>query len=556
MRDELRILYDGTDAAGTAAAQALARHAPSELGVSLGELGACGEVADALGNRPPARLLLLSHAAAPAVRGALEDRGWPIPLVTAFTGGWPDELPAFFAAYSASEGLLVSTGAYWEGTGRLPGTALAPWGVDRDVFRVTRAIDSRKHVILWTGPADEPARTGYDQLIAPMARRIRDRWHHDCELLPLAPRVLAPSPAARSAWYNAGTIFVCASRAEGTSQPALEAAACGCTVIGTRVGVLPELIVDGENGLLIDRDLATLFRALETATHDYRRLAHRMQADIDRWSWAERSRPFLAPPPAPPPPAGPDLSAEVTVFVTSIGASSYAACRELLRRQDCRFRLEVLENVRPLEEALQQMLDTCATPYFVQVDEDMLLYPDAVRTLYARITATGPAVAMVVGQLYDVHLGRCIQGVKIARHDIARRYPWRGQPSVIHRLSGLIADGYRVEELPVADWRAPAGVVGLHATHATPEELYARYRKLERLRREFPQQLDWLEPYPVAWLGRILAERSRADLHALLGVIAGALDPSRVGEASPHRAELEALARYLETLGAGGRLRP
>jgi hypothetical protein len=559
MPGELRILHDGRDSASADAAPALARCAPPDLAASIGALDAEGDVAPALGARPPSRILLLSHAAAPAVRAAMEGRGWRVPLVTAFSGGWPDDLPAFFEAYAASDALLVSNRACWEGTGQLPGTRLAPWGVDREVFRVTRPITSRAHVILWTGPAGEPERTGYARLVEPLARDIRTWWGLGCELRPVAAGAAAPLPAARAAWYNAGTIFVCASRSEGTSLAALEAAACGCAVVGTRVGVLPELIMDGENGLLIERDLDTLLRTVEVATRDYRRLAHRMQTDIERWSWTERSRPFLEPPP-PPAPAGPDLSAEVTVFVTSIGAPGYAACRELLRRQDCTFRLEALEGIRPLSTALQRMLDTCATPYFVQVDEDMLLYPEAVRTLHARLAAAGPDVAVVAGQLYDPHLGRCIQGVKIARHAIARRYPWRDAPSVLHRLERLTADGYRVEELPVADPRAPAGALGLHGTHATPQELYARYRRLERLRREFPQHLAWLDPYPTVWLGRVLAERSPADLHALLGVVAGALDPSSAGEWSPdaaaRRAELEALARYLETLGLGDRSRP
>jgi hypothetical protein len=556
MADELRVLHDGAAAAGAAAARALVRFAPPELTVSLGELDASGDVAAALGDQPPARILLLSHAAAPAVRAALEGRGWPVPLVTAFTGGWPDELPAFFAAYTASDALLVSTRSYWEGTGRLRGTRLAPWGVDRDVFRVSRPIDGRPPVVLWTGPADDPERTGYARLVEPLVHELRQRRGLGCELLPLAPRVPAPSPAARAAWYNTGTVFVCASRTEGTSQAALEAAACGCTVVGARVGVLPELVMDGDNGLLVDRDPAALLRAVEAAARDYPRLAHRMQADIERWSWAERSRPFLEPPPAPAP-AGPDLSAEVTVFVTTIGAPSYPACRELLRRQDCTFRLEVLEGIKPLRVALQRMLDTCQTPYYVQVDEDMLLRPDAVRTLHGGISAAGPEVAMVVGQLYDVHLGRCIRGVKIARNDISRHYPWGDQPSVLHRLTGLIADGFRIEELPVADHRAPADALGLHGTHASPEALYARYRGLARLRRDFPVQLGWLDPYPAVWLEEALTHRSPADVHALLGWLAGALGSPRAGDDAPHpspppRTELEALARYLETLGLGG----
>src|SRR5690348_11399473 len=79
----------------------------------------------------------------------------------------------------------------------------------------------------------------------------------------------------------------------------------------------------------------------------------------------------------------PDLSAEVTAFVLTVGAPSFDECMRRLDRQDCRFRREVIDHVAPMSQALQCMLDRCETPYFIQVDEDMLLYPHAVRTLHA-----------------------------------------------------------------------------------------------------------------------------------------------------------------------------
>jgi glycosyltransferase involved in cell wall biosynthesis len=92
-----------------------------------------------------------------------------------------------------------------------------------------------------------------------------------------------------AAWYNAGTVLVCASEEEGTPNPALEAAASGCTVVSTAVGNMPELIRDGQNGYLVERRLDALAAAVMQAVEEYPRLAAEMQKDIASWDWRARS---------------------------------------------------------------------------------------------------------------------------------------------------------------------------------------------------------------------------------------------------------------------------
>jgi hypothetical protein len=58
-----------------------------------------------------------------------------------------------------------------------------------------------------------------------------------------------------------------------------------------------------------------------------------------------------------------DLTTDVTVFVTTVGVPSFPDCIE---RQDCRFRLRVIERVAPMSAAFQAMLDQCDTPYYVR----------------------------------------------------------------------------------------------------------------------------------------------------------------------------------------------
>jgi glycosyltransferase involved in cell wall biosynthesis len=63
-----------------------------------------------------------------------------------------------------------------------------------------------------------------------------------CAFQPATPEV--------AAWLRAIDIFVLPSSSEAFSNALLEAMACGCCPVGSRVGGTPELIEDGERGLL------------------------------------------------------------------------------------------------------------------------------------------------------------------------------------------------------------------------------------------------------------------------------------------------------------------
>jgi glycosyltransferase involved in cell wall biosynthesis len=77
----------------------------------------------------------------------------------------------------------------------------------------------------------------------------------DCLFEPATPHV--------AEWLQAIDIFVLPSLSEALSNSLMEAMACGCAVAASRVGGNPELVKDGETGLLFEpRDAAGLAEAL------------------------------------------------------------------------------------------------------------------------------------------------------------------------------------------------------------------------------------------------------------------------------------------------------
>lgn len=227
---------------------------------------------------------------------------------------------------------------------------------------------------------------------------------------------------------------------------------------------------------------------------------------------------------------GADLSAQVTVFVTTVGAASFGACMAHLEAQDAVAQVEVIEGVAPLQRALQLMLDRCTTPYFVQVDEDMLLEPDSIRRLYELMGREWPNVAILVGQLHDDHLGRPIEGVKLHRLEFVGQFPWSEYRSVLERNDAIVAAGHRIARRPIAG-TGERMTFGVHAPDRTPASIFDRYRHLERLRRTRPDEVEWFADYPAEFLRRVLDGGDEADYYALMGILAAAAEEAGAGAA-------------------------
>lgn len=121
---------------------------------------------------------------------------------------------------------------------------------------------------------------------------------------------------------------------------------------------------------------------------------------------------------------GPDVSDLVTVFILDGKPDiNFPDCIEALKNQDCIFKVVRLVGYSPLSTALNQMLD-CPTPYFIQLDKDMVIYPHAVRTMLESAQSEKVAPFQVF-LLKDILSNRDIQGIKIYNKELWGKEKWQ-----------------------------------------------------------------------------------------------------------------------------------
>jgi L-malate glycosyltransferase len=108
----------------------------------------------------------------------------------------------------------------------------------------------------------------------------------DCTFVPATGKV--------AEWFQAIDIFVLPSRSEALSNSLLEAMACGCCPVASRVGGSPELIRHGENGMLFEagevQQLSDVLQTLVELRILREQLAARARCTAQQFSIAASAR--------------------------------------------------------------------------------------------------------------------------------------------------------------------------------------------------------------------------------------------------------------------------
>jgi glycosyltransferase involved in cell wall biosynthesis len=165
-----------------------------------------------------------------------------------------------------------------------------PNGVDTELFHPAPgpAPATRRLRVGWAGSlANQGAeRRGVHEVIVPAVAKVgaelclavrEERWRTAAEMVD---------------FYQSLDVYVCASRSEGTPNPCLEAAACGLPVVTTRVGNMPELIRDGENGFFVEREVGEVADRLALLRDDpalRARLGRAARNAVAAWDWRHQA---------------------------------------------------------------------------------------------------------------------------------------------------------------------------------------------------------------------------------------------------------------------------
>ena len=229
-----------------------------------------------------------------------------------------------------------------------------------------------------------------------------------------------------------------------------------------------------------------------------------------------------------------------TVFVLTVDDPAFQSCMEALDKQEGHpFKLEIIRNVSPFSAAAQEMITRCTTPYFIQVDEDMILQPDAVSRMEQFMSQAPSDVGMICFHLYDEDRECPIQGIKIYRTELLMLVSFQDlKASEMNLLDQMGEQGIR--------WVLHPDILGRHGTTYTPESIYRRYKTMYE---KDIRQWNVLTSDIHRKAGKFRETGDILQLFALLGAAHGIIDAPRV----PDR-EKDARAYNLKELEIFGRL--
>lgn len=121
------------------------------------------------------------------------------------------------------------------------------------LLRAAEAIDPKLQIVLCAGESDTP------ELQAELEAMVSDLKSRRQGIVWI-PGMLGREDVI--ALYSHAAVFCCPSIYEPFGIINLEAMACGTPVVGSRVGGIPEVVADGETGLIVDAKLS------DAAPHD------------------------------------------------------------------------------------------------------------------------------------------------------------------------------------------------------------------------------------------------------------------------------------------------
>lgn len=180
----------------------------------------------------------------------------------------------------------------WEHFGKRERTCNISNGVDLEKYRVTTPTSQRPAKAIWLGNAGK----GLHDILEPLRKkcpniefefRVKTGKEWDPEThLPNMDLLLTDEQMVE--WYNTAKYVLCCSETEGTPNYVLEAMACGCVPITTRVGNMLEF-KNQAACVYCNRSVEAFAMALDNVPGSRIARERLGKLEIQNWHWKDRS---------------------------------------------------------------------------------------------------------------------------------------------------------------------------------------------------------------------------------------------------------------------------
>ncbi len=166
------------------------------------------------------------------------------------------------------------------------------------------------------------------------------------------------------------------------------------------------------------------------------------------------------------------VSNEITAVVLTVGENRFVdQCIQSIRMQTLPpIDIKIIKNITPFSKASQKGLESVNTPFYVSVDEDMILNPNCFERLYY-YTALDEKCGETVLRLKDPILGR-LWGIHMYRVDAVRPigfHPLTGEKGCERQMNAFLRkNGFRSKHIDL--------LAGLHHPVYTPKDAFWKYR--------------------------------------------------------------------------------
>ena len=175
--------------------------------------------------------------------------------------------------------------------------------------------------------------------------------------------------------------------------------------------------------------------------------------------------------------SGIDNNLSLTIYIITICGKQLEYCYNALCNLESSVKINVIMNIKPTSKAYDTMRERCTTKYFIQLDEDMELFPDAVNIIIKELKRfENSKTYMYEFKLIDDFLGvgkdMTIAGLKVYNTEIMKKYPMNHNvTSQVDKIwhSNIQKDGY-IEHITTK-------IIGYHGKHRSPYDLLLRFSK-------------------------------------------------------------------------------